>query len=98
MPFKEGKAKTGGRKKGTPNKFTQTTREMISEIVEGQLETLMNEINELDPKERADFVVKLLPYVVPKLNSVDSEPSPKEGKSFLQEIADQMTRKKGVDF
>ncbi len=97
MPFKEGKAKTGGRKKGTPNKITQTTREMISDIVDGQLQTLMNEINELEPKERADFVVKLLPYVIPKLNSTDPQEKISSEKSFLQEISDKIIFKKDRD-
>lgn len=61
--------KTGGRKKGTPNRLTGSMKEMINLAITQELEQLPDLLNELAPKEKADFLVKLLPYVMPKADA-----------------------------
>ena len=63
--------KTGGRKKGTTNKLTGTTRELISQIVTQELRKLPDLLNQMEPKEKADCIIKLLPYVSTKMISVE---------------------------
>ena len=43
---KEGSAKTGGRKKGTPNKATAEVRELAGEYTEDALKTLVQIMND----------------------------------------------------
>ena len=43
--FKKGRKKTGGRKKGTPNKMTLTIREQLKNAIEPFLETMEDTIN-----------------------------------------------------
>lgn len=65
--------KTGGRQKGTPNKATSDLRLVLKALVN---ESLMppNFINELTAKEKADLLVRLLPYVVPRYADIQPEP------------------------
>ena len=69
--------KTGGREIGTPNKTTSELRKTLKHIVDDELQILQDNINELKPKERIDLLIKLLPYVMPKVQTVsarDGEP------------------------
>jgi len=69
--------KTGGREIGTPNKTTSELRIALKHIVDDELQILQDNINELQPKERIDLLIKLLPYVMPKVQTVsarDGEP------------------------
>ncbi len=66
--------KTGGRKKGTPNKATQDVREAIAVFAEGNVSRLqewLDRIAEDDPVKAADLYVKLLEYHVPKLSRAE---------------------------
>ena len=66
MSKKKGSPKTGGRKKGTPNKVTADMREWLSAIIQENAEKLESDISTLDSKERWDIIKGLLPYVVTK--------------------------------
>jgi len=71
MATKDGK-KTGGRKKGTPNKSTQAAREAISAFVDGnadRLEDWLDKIEQQDgPLAAFKAFTDLLEYHVPKLS------------------------------
>lgn len=62
--FEKGRNKTGGRKKGTKN--TTTTR--LKKILEGFIneKTIQNDLEEVTPNERLNFICKILPYLLPK--------------------------------
>ena len=57
--------KFGGRQKGTPNKRTEIT-ENIEQLVLQEFEKIPHYIESLNNKERLEFIIKLLPYAVPK--------------------------------
>ena len=61
--------KTGGRELGNPNKTTSGLRRVLNYIVDDELQNLQNNINELDPKERIELLIKLMPYVCPKIQT-----------------------------
>ncbi|RKD92521.1 hypothetical protein [Mangrovibacterium diazotrophicum] len=61
--------KTGGRTKGTPNKLTGSLKEMIHQAITDEIETLPELLIKLEPKEKADFIIKLMPYVLPRATS-----------------------------
>ena len=62
--------KYGGRSKGTPNRLTKELRTVLKDIVYRELETIELRLDELDPKERIELTIKLMPYVFPKLQSI----------------------------
>ena len=69
--------KTGGRELGTPNKTTSELRRVLKHMVDNELQNLQDNINGLEPKERIELLIKLLPYVMPKVQTVsarDGEP------------------------
>ena len=62
--------KFGGREKGTPNRLTKELRSVLKDIVYQELEKIEERLNELEPKERLELVLKLMPYTLPKENSI----------------------------
>lgn len=72
--FKKGKPKTGGRKKGTPNKATQDVRKAIAMIAQNQVEKLQGWIERAarkDPAKGADLFLRMIEYHIPKLNRTE---------------------------
>lgn len=62
----DGKGRLGGRVKGTPNRTTQTTREWIQQVLDENQEQIREDLKKLQPKDRVNALLGLLPYVVPK--------------------------------
>jgi hypothetical protein len=63
--------KTGGRVAGTPNKITSELRKMLKAAIAGELERLSESLADLPAKERLDILVKLMPYAMPRIDSID---------------------------
>lgn len=68
---KDKRQKFGGRKKGTPNKDTKELREKISDLIDNNFENIQSDIDQLEPKERLDFLTKLFEYSLPKLSRTE---------------------------
>lgn len=69
--------KFGGRKKGALNKTTKETKDLLKNIIDKELDKFEIMFKKLDPKERMEVVIKILPYVLPKQSEVsltDNEP------------------------
>ena len=62
--------KTGGRVEGTPNKLTKELRTVLKDLLHQELEGLPDRLSKLEPKDRLDILVKLLPYCLPKIESI----------------------------
>lgn len=61
-----------GRPLNSSNILTRTIKKMIADIVENNLETLQEDLNEMKPVERVKVIVSLLDYVSPKLRSIET--------------------------
>lgn len=66
----KGFEKTGGRKKGTPNKSTSTIREWLTNLIGKNQRQMEKDLKALEPKERLQMLEKLMPYVLPKQASM----------------------------
>lgn len=62
--------KTGGRTKGTVNKTSAETKEVLKNIVSAEIDNINDLLNKLEPKERLEVIIKLLPYILPKQNEI----------------------------
>ncbi|AZQ61734.1 hypothetical protein EI427_05640 [Flammeovirga pectinis] len=62
--------KTGGRVKGSVNRSTKNIRFILGDLLEESLNGLQEDLKALEPKERLEVMIKLLPYVSPKIDSV----------------------------
>lgn len=72
--------KTGGRQKGTSNKLSGTVKEMITQFVTDELQHLPTLLNKLEPKDKAEYIIKLLPYIVPKIAPAEAP----NGKNYQE--------------
>lgn len=66
-----------GRVKGTPNKVSTKTKEVIASLLTEYSNSgkMSNDFNSLDPKDRLMIAEKLMQYVMPKMQatSIDVE-------------------------
>jgi hypothetical protein len=62
--------KYGGRQKGTPNRLTKEIRTLLKDILHQELEQIQERLELLKPKERLELLIKLIPYILPKVRSV----------------------------
>ena len=62
--------KYGGRQKGTPNIMTKELRSVLKDILYQELEEVQERFKLLEPKERIELLIKLMPYALPKVTSV----------------------------
>ena len=74
------KEKTGGRAKGTPNRTTAETKELLQAIISKELDKLGGMLEQLEPNERINAISKLLPYILPKQTEIAIET-----REFIQE-------------
>lgn len=70
----KGTRNINGRPKGAVNKTTTEAKVLIQKIVSKELENIDTLLEKLEPKERIDAVIKLLPYFMPKQTEIIIEP------------------------
>lgn len=63
------KVKYGGRKKGTPNRLTKEIRLILKDSIFREISSLEKNLEKLDPKTRIELLVKLLPFICPKIKN-----------------------------
>ncbi|GAB6395406.1 MAG: hypothetical protein MdMp024_1718 [Bacteroidales bacterium] len=67
MKFQKGHiANPNGRPKGSPNKATADLRKWVKELLDGNREQFIRDMQELEPYQRLVVWEKLLAYVLPK--------------------------------
>ena len=87
--FKKGRQKTGGRKKGTPNKMTVTIREQLKKAIEPFLKDMENTINDIvEPKDKVDAIAKILPFIIPKYQSTTINDDSKRNITLEEYLVD----------
>lgn len=62
--------KTGGRAAGTPNRITRELRESLKAVLSSELDRLPETLSSLPPKDRLEIVVRLMPFAMPKVDSI----------------------------
>ena len=62
--------KYGGRQKGTPNRITKELRSLLKDVMYDEIGALQERLDALNPKERVELLIKLMPYALPKVTSV----------------------------
>ncbi len=63
--------KTGGRKKGTPNKQTKFEREFIQEFLDQQTDKIAKELNSLHGESYMKVILSLLDFTLPKPQRIE---------------------------
>jgi hypothetical protein len=62
--------KFGGRQKGTPNRLTKELRTILKNVLYNELDNIEELLDSLEPKERLDLVIKLIPFILPKVDKI----------------------------
>ena len=62
--------KFGGRKKGTPNRLTKELRTILKNVLYNELDNIEELLDSLEPKERLELVIKLIPFILPKVGKI----------------------------
>ncbi|HSD06967.1 hypothetical protein [Flavobacterium sp.] len=65
------KTRIGGRAKGTKNRTTAQTKQIIQALIASEIDGLPELLQKLKPIERATVLIKLLAYIIPKQSSID---------------------------
>ena len=78
MPFEKKNTLSKGRPKFSGNKSTAETKALLHNIVGNQLDEVENLLNTLEPKEKLDAIIKLLPYVLPRQSEIAIESKEEE--------------------
>jgi len=73
--------KFGGRTAGAVNKTTAETKAILQKVVSNELDNVESLLEQLEPKERIDAIIKLLPYIVPKQSEIVA-PEPEQPKTI----------------
>ena len=73
MARPKGIPKTGGRKKGTPNKITGSVKDWLSQLIDKNRLQIEKDIKALEPKERLQILEKFMQYTIPKMQSVQTK-------------------------
>lgn len=61
--------KFGGREAGTPNRLTKELRAALKNIIHQEIELLPYHFEKLEPRDRLELLIKMLPYALPKVNT-----------------------------
>jgi hypothetical protein len=64
-----------GRPKGSTNKITREIRKTLKDVVDIELNRLPGLLQKLETQSRLELLVKLLPYVLPK---IEAQPATKD--------------------
>ena len=73
---KKGTNKTGGRSAGTPNRTTAQAKQLLEQIMFGQIDNINDALDNLKDKDYAKYLdacSKLFTYVLPKKTDVTTD-------------------------
>lgn len=79
--------KTGGRKKGTPNKSTMLGKEVIVSLLSDYSNSglLTSDFMALDPKDRLVIAERLMQYTMPKMQATAIDLSTSESEKTIED-------------
>jgi hypothetical protein len=71
--------KTGGRRKGTPNRLSMQFRLLLLHALDGEVQRIPEYLQAIPEGRRLELLIKLLPYVLPRLEPMDAEKADRLG-------------------
>ena len=77
-----------GRPKGSKNRNTEKIREAYQNLIEGRLDSLNEDLDLMEPRERVKAIIDLSKYVLPTMQSVavSAEEDANEFELYLKSL------------
>lgn len=72
----------GGRKAGAPNRITSEARQTLKLIFDDEISHLRANLETLSTKDRIDVILKIMPFLLPKLATETIIPEPQKDFYF----------------
>jgi hypothetical protein len=69
--FELGNRIATGRPLGSKNLITEKVRENFNLLLESNLNKMQDDLNQLTPKDRLNFIIELSSYILPKLRAIE---------------------------
>ena len=94
MAKEKGCKKTGGRQKGTPNKTTTITKQVIANLLSSyhQSGLMEKDFISLDPKDRLVIAERLMQYNLPKMQATSIDMTVDEKKKTIEETLSELSK------
>ena len=88
MAFNKGTSgNPNGRPRGAKDKKNEKIRKWLLDIVESRRDMIADDLDAVDAATRLNFIAKILPYVAPRLASVDmAQNSPASNAVVIEEV------------
>lgn len=83
MPRPKGTPKTGGRKKGTPNRHPPELKATIYAFAANAWEQIPELLQHVTPAERLQFIARILPFAIAKKTEISIQ---EETRALLDNI------------
>ena len=74
--------KFGGRSKNTPNKITKELRQKIASIVDGKVDKVEQDLNNLSSKDRLNILLQLMRFVTPQFKAIELDSTIQDNSDF----------------
>ena len=81
------RVKTGGRKKGTPNKISSQVKEKLTKVIDETIDSL--DISIMRPSEKIKLIQIGIQYIISKPQLIEE---PQEEQKFTVEIIDNLSK------
>lgn len=77
------------RTKGTPNRITASTKELLSDVICGEADRIQEALSEVFESNKKDYLLimaRLLPYIIPKATEAPmNEPAERKPLSWFSD-------------
>ena len=91
MPFKPGHNLFKGRPKGASDKSTETINRGISMLLENNINTVQNDLDEMHPRDRVNTLLQFMKFVIPTQKAVELDTRTSQerlNKTYIRKLMD----------